>query len=723
MAAVRLPLQVGTSSLLGFSRVAAAFVPGALLLASLVLPPLFAPWDEAWELYGKYWVLYPFAVGLGLALLGYARVHFWLSLRERPSDVHFDQEGFRVEGGPQHGLTVPWSAVDPDRCQILASRKRNLELFGHEHHDDCEICKKEARVHNFWQLRVGLEGGRTIELASAEGKEEEASFAALCDSIRSMAQAARSGPGSIARQPPQEGVLRCPGCGAPVPPGDADVVQCAYCRGVVPVPRELRARLVALGVRDREQRRSDTLLRRLIRQPGARSTSVALAFSAVPSLLAWPATFVTMVVLYLLAFLRVPNALMLSLSAFAFIVAMFYLVRGRFTDRQALRLLSLHFAARPRPGTDQGKDCRMCGAPLPEAGNALVVRCVHCDAENVMGIDVLRQATTQRSQAASLDEALATRARARSQHRRGWLAALALVALASGGVFLSLGPPHELTPTNGAGFLTRLTYDPLDEFEPQVTKDGHTLLYDLRVRGEHEYEVVMSADAGGAFRGQALTPASAHASRPRVLPAGGFVYVSYGSGNGADLLLASSLDPFQEPKPLAHADWEIDTPGVSPDGNAIVISAADRKKDDHQMFLVGLDGKVQRELGTGYNPAFSPDGRSIAFTSYVDGWRQIWRMNADGSDARALTSGVCHHEDATWSRDSAHIAYIADCAPVRHKVVWNLFVMGSDGQGARALTTGNADMEHPTWVGRDVYFSANVAGNFDVWRVRLPEVL
>src|SRR5262245_1343283 len=105
---LRLPLQVGTSSLAGFSRAAASFVPGFLLIFSIALPALLAPWDDAAEIYPHLIIPYGFAIFGGIALLLYSRKHLALAFRERPSDVIFGTDALRIEGGPKNGLQMPY---------------------------------------------------------------------------------------------------------------------------------------------------------------------------------------------------------------------------------------------------------------------------------------------------------------------------------------------------------------------------------------------------------------------------------------------------------------------------------------------------------------------------------------------------------------------------------------------------------------------------------------
>ena len=60
-----------------------------------------------------------------------------------------------------------------------------------------------------------------------------------------------------------------------------------------------------------------------------------------------------------------------------------------------------------------------------------------------------------------------------------------------------------------------------------------------------------------------------------------------------------------------------------------------------QIYSSQLNGEDRKQLtkSTGISnwPCYSPDGRSIVFSSSRDGNFEIYRMNADGSDVRRLT--------------------------------------------------------------------------------------
>jgi len=67
---------------------------------------------------------------------------------------------------------------------------------------------------------------------------------------------------------------------------------------------------------------------------------------------------------------------------------------------------------------------------------------------------------------------------------------------------------------------------------------------------------------------------------------------------------------------------------------------------------MNADGSGQRSLTQNARraaPAWSPDGRKIAFVSYRDGNAEVYVMNADGSGQRNLTRNPATDRFPSWS--------------------------------------------------------------------------
>lgn len=92
-------------------------------------------------------------------------------------------------------------------------------------------------------------------------------------------------------------------------------------------------------------------------------------------------------------------------------------------------------------------------------------------------------------------------------------------------------------------------------------------------------------------------------------------------------------------------------PAWSPKGDLIAFSG----RDEHRVFdlyTVALEsGKVARltqNQGTNEKPAWAPNGRYIIFSSTRGGRRQLWVMQPDGSNQRAVTSEKLGASDPAW---------------------------------------------------------------------------
>jgi TolB protein len=81
--------------------------------------------------------------------------------------------------------------------------------------------------------------------------------------------------------------------------------------------------------------------------------------------------------------------------------------------------------------------------------------------------------------------------------------------------------------------------------------------------------------------------------------------------------------------------------------------------------IVGDDGGLA---------AWSPDGKMIVYQKEVDGQKQLFLINADGSGKKQLTSGAALHVDATWSPDGNFIFYRSP-----EGGSWGIWRMNQDG--------------------------------------------
>ena len=153
-------------------------------------------------------------------------------------------------------------------------------------------------------------------------------------------------------------------------------------------------------------------------------------------------------------------------------------------------------------------------------------------------------------------------------------------------------------------------------------------------------------------------------------------------------------------------------------GDLIAYGCKELKNPWYALCTVRPDGtegeRLTRRLPT-TDPAWSPDGRRIAFTRNEDTGESttfthddVFVMDADGSDVRQLTPDKEGRSlsQPTWSPDGRQLAYVdgesvQSAVPSRYG---DLFVIADDGSGTRRLTTG--PVSDPDWSpdGREVTF-------------------
>jgi len=234
---------------------------------------------------------------------------------------------------------------------------------------------------------------------------------------------------------------------------------------------------------------------------------------------------------------------------------------------------------------------------------------------------------------------------------------------------------------------------------------GSLHLYDLASGQEHAVPISVSGDPGGLA--------------PRTVPVPAAAAVNYAlSPSGARVAVEAHGDIFTVPAEKGDTRNLTNTPGAaerdpawSPDGKSIAYFSD--ASGEYQLDIrdqMGLEAPRVIDLGPEpsfyYSPHWSPDSRYIA---YQDKHLRFWYVEAAGGKPvridTSLRGGFDTEPQIAWSPDSKWIAYVRDLKNQLHAVFLYSLATGR----ATQLTDGMSNAARPVFdpSGKYLYFLAS----------------
>ena len=275
------------------------------------------------------------------------------------------------------------------------------------------------------------------------------------------------------------------------------------------------------------------------------------------------------------------------------------------------------------------------------------------------------------------------------------------------------GPNLFTVAADGSG-LTQLTRLRGGEGDSSWSPDGSKVAFARATRDRGPFEIwVVNADGSGLVR---LTRHRGFSIAPAWSPDGRKIVYATDAGKRRRLELhVMDSDGSGDQRIASNRTRDYSDPSWSPDGATIafaILRSGESPRDfDSSIALVDADDGsnlrrlTQRGGPDELNPNWSPNGAAIAFERtrlFAVRQSDIWLMNADGSGKRRITATRAYETNPAFSPDGTRIAFTSDrdnrrLSKERLGRGFELYTMGLDGRGIVRVTANRRPDLFPDW--------------------------
>jgi len=208
-------------------------------------------------------------------------------------------------------------------------------------------------------------------------------------------------------------------------------------------------------------------------------------------------------------------------------------------------------------------------------------------------------------------------------------------------------------------------------------------------------------------------------------PDGGYIAFARQSDQGSDILSVPSLGGRE--RRLRHINFPLFHRNLawSPDGKLIAVVDRASSKGPFRICFVSVDNLEEREFTSppaGYfmdtNPAFSPDGRTLAFSRLAEDAAEIYLQPVAGGQAKPLTSDGRSIHGLAWAADGHSIVYSSNRGGLNS--LWRVPTSGGEPEPLAGIGQDALDPAISLRGKVLAYTQSSGRGNINIWRAKGP---
>lgn len=245
----------------------------------------------------------------------------------------------------------------------------------------------------------------------------------------------------------------------------------------------------------------------------------------------------------------------------------------------------------------------------------------------------------------------------------------------------------------------RLTNHRGTVISPAVSHDGRRVLYSLIEGGRHERNVNLHLLDLDTMKSEIISKRPGINSGAVFMPDNQSIALTLSHTGQADLYVMN-LENGNLRRLTNHSSPDVD-PSINANATLMTfLSGRSGAAMIYTMDPMGTEQAIKRISYVGqYNatPRFSPDGKEIVFSSWLDQRFDLFRIGSDGHNLVRLTKDFGSNEDPTYSPDGQFIAFTSQRVLSRTSAVQNIYIMDREGEIFGSITDKHGNCISPRW--------------------------